>query len=165
VSEPPFEMFQKLMLVDDGVIFRYLDLLSALKNDEIATLKADLEAGRTDVIAVKKLFAREIVTRFHSAADADAALARRDRVAEGGLPENIDEIAVVADTGALLIGKALHLAGLAASGSEGARLVKGGAVHVDQAVVKDEKAKLEKGKRYLVRVGSKNRRFAWLTIQ
>jgi tyrosyl-tRNA synthetase len=165
IDEPPFEMLQKLMLVDDLVVWRYMDLLSSRTNDEIATLRADVAAGRTDVIAVKKLFAREMVTRFHSAEAADAALARRDKVAEGGLPEVIDEITVVAETGALLLGKALALAGLAPSSSEGNRLVKGGAVHVDQVVVKDDKHKLDAGKRYLVRVGSKNRRFAWLTVK
>ncbi len=164
IDEPPFEMLQKLMLVDDAVIWRYLDLLSSRSSDEIAALQADVAAHRADVIKIKELFAQEMVTRFHSAEAAEAALARRRKVAGGGLPDHIDEIAVVAESDALLIGKALALAGLAASSSEGARLVKGGGVHVDDVVVKDDKLKLDKGRRYLVRVGSKNRRFAWLTI-
>jgi tyrosyl-tRNA synthetase len=165
IDEPPFEMLQKLMLVDDAVIWRYFELLSALSNEEIAALRADAAAGRTGIIAVKELFAREIVTRFHDAAAADAALARRKSVAAGGLPESIEEIDVVSETETLLLGKALAVAGLAPSASEGTRLVKGGAVHVDSEVVKDDKARLHKGKRYLVRVGSKNRRFAWLTVK
>ncbi len=165
IDEPPFEMLQKLMLVDDAVIWRYLDLLSSRSNDEIATLRADVTAGRTGVIAVKELFAQEIVTRFHSAEAAEAALARRRSVAAGGLPDHIDEIGVDAGGDTLGIGKALALAGLCASSGEGGRLVKGGAVHVDNEVVKDDRAKLDRGKRYLVRVGSKNRRFAWLTIR
>jgi tyrosyl-tRNA synthetase len=165
IDEPPFEMLQKLMLVDDQVIWRYMDLLSALSNEEIAALRADVEAGRANVIAVKERFAVEIVTRFHDKAAADAALARRHSVAQGGLPDDIPEIVVTSEADSLLIGKALSLAGLAPSASEGARLVKGGAVHVDSEVVKDEKARLAKGKRYLVRVGSKNRRFAYLDIR
>jgi tyrosyl-tRNA synthetase len=139
IDESPFDMLQKLMLVDDAVIWRYLELLSSRSNEEIAALRADVAAGRTDVVAIKKLFAREIVTRFHSAEAAESALARRNTVADGGLPEVIDEVAVVAESGALLLGKALALAGLAPSSSEGARLVKGGAVHVDHEVVKDDK--------------------------
>ena len=165
IDEPPFEMLQKLMLVDDAVIWRYLDLLSSRSNEEIAALQADVAAGRGDVIKVKELFAQEIVTRFHSAEAAEAALARRRKVADGGRPDHIDEIAVPTEGDAVLIGKALAVAGLAASSSEGARLVKGGCVHVDDVVVKDDKFKLEKGRRYLVRVGSKNRRFAWITVQ
>jgi tyrosyl-tRNA synthetase len=165
INEPPFDMLQKVMLVDDAVIWRYMELLSSRTNEEITTLRADVAAGRADVISVKKLFAQEIVTRFHSAEAADAALARRDKVAKGDLPENIEEMSVVSESGTLFLGKALALAGLAPSSSEGGRLVKGGAVHVDHVVVKDEKHKLEKGKRYLVRVGSKNRRFAWLRVE
>jgi tyrosyl-tRNA synthetase len=142
-----------------------MELLSSRSNEEISTLRADVAAGRADVISAKKLFAQEIVTRFHSAEAAEAALARRDNVSKGELPEDIEEVAVIAESGALFLGKALALAGLAPSGNEGTRLVKGGAVHVDNAVVKDEKYKLEKGKRYLVRVGSKNRRFAWLRVE
>jgi tyrosyl-tRNA synthetase len=165
VSESPFESFQKLMLVDDQVIWRYFELLSSRSNEEIAALRADVAAGRANVIEVKERFAAEIVTRFHSAADAEAALVRRKSVAGGGLPENIPEIDLTAEGDAIWVGKALALAGLAKSASEGARLVKGGAVHLDNEVVKDEKARLEKGKRYLVRVGSKNRQFAYLTVR
>lgn len=164
VSEPPFEMLQKLMLIDDAVIWRFLDLLSARSNEEIATLRADVAAGRTGIIDVKELFAKEIVTRFHSAEDADAALGRRKNVAAGGLPDTIDEITVAAEGETIWVGKALALAGLAKSSSEGGRLVKGGAVHLDGEVVKDDKATLAKGKRYLLRVGSKNRRFVYLTV-
>jgi len=165
IDEPPFEMLQKLLLVDDAVIWRYFELLSSRSNEDIAGLKAEVDAGRLGIIAAKELFAKEIVTRFHDAEAAEAALTRRKSVAAGGLPENIEEIAVVSETDAILLGKALALAGLAPSASEGARLVKGGAVHVDGEVVKDEKARLPKGKRVLLRVGSKNRRFAWLTVK
>jgi tyrosyl-tRNA synthetase len=165
IDEPPFEMLQKIMLVDDAVIWRYMDLLSSRSNDEIAALRADVEAGRANVITVKEIFAQETVTRFHSAEAAEAALERRRTVAAGGRPEHIEEIDVVADGDAVLIGKALALAGLVPSSSEGARRVKGGGVHLDDVAVRDDKLKLEKGKRYLVRVGSKDRRFAWLAIR
>lgn len=164
IDEPPFEMLQKLLLVDDGVVFRYMDLLSARSNEEIAALRAEVQQGRS-IIEVKELFAREIVTRFHSEADADAALARRRAVAAGGLPEDVEVFEVTADGEELWLGKALALAGLAKSSSEGGRLIKGAAVHLDGAVVKDDKTKLQKGQSYLVRVGSKNRRFARLVVK
>ena len=164
IDEPPFEMLQKLLLVDDGVIWRYMELLSSRTNEEIAALRAEVTAGRS-VIEVKELFAQEIVTRFHSEDAARAALERRRSVAAGGLPEVIEELSLDAEGEAIGIGKVLALAGLAKSGSEGMRLVKGGAVHVDGEVVKDEKARLLKGSQYLLRVGSKNRRFLRVTIK
>ena len=164
IDEPPFEMLQKLLLVDDGVIWRYMELLSSRSNEEIAALRAEVTAGRS-VVEVKELFAQEIVTRFHSEEAAKAALERRRGVAAGGLPDVIEELTFEAEGDAIGIGKVLALAGLAKSGSEGMRLVKGGAVHVDGEVVKDEKGKLAKGAQYLLRVGSKNRRFLRVTIK
>ncbi|MGK3997226.1 tyrosine--tRNA ligase [Sorangium sp. So ce1024] len=164
ITEPPFDMLQKLMLVDDGVIWRYMELLSSRPPEEVARLRAAVARGEESVIAVKELFAQEIVTRFHSAEDARAALERRRSVAAGGLPEVIEEIQVASDRDTIPIGNALSQAGLAESTSAARRLVKGGAVHLDGEVVKDEQLKLERGKRYLVRVGSKNRRFAYLVI-
>ncbi len=164
ITEPPFEMLQKLMLVDDGVIWRYMELLSSLRPEEIAAQRDAVLRGEQSVIEVKERFAQEIVTRFHSAEDARAALERRRSVAAGGLPEVIEEIHVASDRETIPLGKALAVAGLAKSVTEALRLVKGGAVHLDGEVVKDERHTLERGKRFLVRVGSKNRRFAYLVV-
>ena len=46
IDEPPASMFQKLMLVDDGVIWRYMDLLSARSNEEIAALREEASGGK-----------------------------------------------------------------------------------------------------------------------
>jgi tyrosyl-tRNA synthetase len=167
IDEPPASMFQKLMLVDDGVIWRYMDLLSARSNEEIAALREEVTGGKRSVIEVKEVFAREMVERFHSAADADAALERRRRVSRGEVPdEAVREIAVPCEGETVPVAKALATAGLAKSTSEGRRLVEGGAVHVDgkQLGKADAQLMLEKGKRYLVRVGSKNRQFAHLVV-
>lgn len=164
ITEPPFEMLQKLMLVDDQVIWRYFELLSARSNEEIAALRETVQRGEKGIIAVKEDFAVEIVTRFHDAEAARAALERRRSVAAGGLPENIEEIHVQSDKETIFLGKALSLARLAPSTTEAGRLAKGGAVHVDGQVIKDERHALAKGQRYLIRVGSKNRRFAHLII-
>jgi tyrosyl-tRNA synthetase len=164
ITELPFDMFQKLMLVDDGVIWRYMELLSSRSNDEIAALREAVQRGARGVVEVKELFAEEIVARYHSPEAARAALDRRRSVAAGGLPDDIEEIHVQSDQGVIPIGKALSLAGLAKSTSDAMRMVKGGAVHVDNQVLKDERHKLAKGQRYLIRVGTKNRRFAHVVV-
>jgi tyrosyl-tRNA synthetase len=164
IDEPPFEMLQKLLLVDDQVIWRYMDLLSSQSASAIAALKADVDRGARGIVEVKELFATELVTRFHSAEAADEALKRRKSVAAGGLPSNIEELTAAAEGESLWIAKAFSMTGLAKSTSEARRLIQGGAVHIDNEPVRDEQLKLEKGRRYLVRVGSKNRRFAYLTV-
>jgi tyrosyl-tRNA synthetase len=101
------------------------------------------------------LLATEITTRFHNAAAAEAARVDFDLRARGGVP---DEIAEVALSGAPLgIGALLRQARLAPSGSEAMRLVEGGGVRVDGAVVSDKGLKLQAGT-YVVQVGK--RRFA-----
>jgi tyrosyl-tRNA synthetase len=166
VNDPAFDMLQKIMLVDDQVIWRYLELLSSMKSDEIATWRSDVTQGKANILTLKERFAEEIVTRFHSAEAAAEALERRREVSKGGLPDDVEEIAIDAEGGEIWIGKALATAKLAASSSDGARMVKGGAVHLDGRKLggPDEKLKLTPG-RYLVRVGSKNRRFAYLTVR
>ncbi|MGZ3475287.1 MAG: S4 domain-containing protein, partial [Polyangiales bacterium] len=60
--------------------------------------------------------------------------------------------------------KALHTAGLVASSSQGKQLVEQGGVEVDQKRENDPKRELAKGGTYLVRVGSKNRKFARIVV-
>ncbi len=166
IDEPPATMLNKLMLVDDLVIWRYLDLLSARSVAEIAELKGDVAAGRGDVIAIKQAFAMEIVTRFHGQAAADDALARRKDVAKGAVPEDTAEHHIASENGGVGLAQALKVAGLAKSSSEAMRLVEQGGVHLDgKALAKDDaRMRLVAGARHLVRVGSKNRRFAWLIV-
>jgi tyrosyl-tRNA synthetase len=166
IDEPPAVMLQKLMLIDDRVIWRYMQLLSSRPTPEIDALRAEVEAGRGDVIAVKEGFAREIVTRFHSAAAADEAITRRREIARGAVPDDTPEIPLAAEGGALGLAKALAVAGLTRSSSEATRLIEGGGVHLDgRALGKDDaRMRLAAGRTYLVRVGSKNRRFARLVV-
>ncbi|MBK6518135.1 MAG: tyrosine--tRNA ligase [Polyangiaceae bacterium] len=167
ISEPPFEMLQKLMLVDDGVIWRYLELLSARSLEEIRAEREDVKAGRADVLKIKEAFALEIVTRFHDRAAAEAALERRRGVSAGGVPEDVPVHELSAEGGSIPLSRALATAGLVKSGSEGVRMIQQGAVHLDGRKLDKEEAqlKLEAGKTYLVRVGSKNKLFARLTVQ
>ncbi len=167
ISEPPFEMLTKLMLVDDQVVWRYVELLSSRSLEQMKTEQADVAAGRLDVVRVKEDFAVEIVTRFHDAAAAREALERRHGISRGDVPEDIEEHTIPSEGGAVPIGKALALAGLVKSGSEGLRMVQQGAVHLDGRKLEkdDAQLKLEAGKSYLVRVGSKNKKFARLGIR
>lgn len=164
INEAPFDMLQKLMLVDDGVIFRYLELLSAMPSAEIEAVKRDVAAGTRNIVDVKEKFAIEIVTRFHDADAATQALARRREVAQGGLPDDIQEFVVPGENGEVWIAKALAVAGLVKSTSEGARMIQQGAVYVDQEKITDDKLRLRGGDRRLIRVGSKNRKFAYVRV-
>jgi tyrosyl-tRNA synthetase len=163
MREKPIDQYRKIMQVDDEVIWRYFELLSAKSSDEIAGLRQKAKEG--DPREAKGIFAKEIITRFHDAAAADHAEGEyRKAYASDAIPDDVPTIAVPTDQPAIPIYVALKLANLVASSSEGMRLVEQGGVEVDRARVSDPKAKLERGKKYLVRVGSKNRRFAYLVV-
>jgi tyrosyl-tRNA synthetase len=164
ILEEPLAMFRKVMQVDDDVIFRYFDLLSSLSNAEIDALKEDRKAGK-DPRAIKALFAKELITRFHDAHSADKA--ERDFASvysADAVPDDVPSFTVTTDGPTLWIAKALSSVGLVKSTGEGKRLVEQGGVEVDQKRVTDPNLQLERGKRYLVRVGSKNRRFAYVVV-
>ena len=125
-----------------ALMWKYFTLLSFRSEAEIAALQAEVEAGRNPKDA-KVMLAKEITTRFHGAAAADAAEVDFQNRARGGVP---DEIAEVALAGAPLgIGAVLKQAGLAPSSSEAMRLIDGGGVRVDGATVGDRGLKLGAG--------------------
>lgn len=164
LAEPPVEMFRKVMQIDDEVVFRYFELLSARSSTEIADLKKEKAAGR-DPREIKALFAQELITRFHDAAAAGSAEAEFKRVyGADAVPEDVEEITLTTDGATLWLAKALSSAGLVKSTGEGKRLVEQGGVEIDRARVTDGNHQLERGRRYLLRVGSKNRRFKYVVV-
>jgi tyrosyl-tRNA synthetase len=163
IDEPGEEQVRKLMLVDDRVIFRYFELLSSRRREEIADLEADIRNGRHPK-EIKKIFAREIVAQYHGEAAAEPAIATWESKFEGAMPLDVPQVQVASQTERLWLPKALSLAKLVTSTSQGRQLVEQGGVEVDQVKVKDGKFELEVGKTYLVRVGSKNRKFVRIEV-
>lgn len=164
LQEDPLTQYRKVMQIDDDVIFRYFELLSHRDSAAIAALKEERRAGRNPM-EIKALFARELVTRFHDEASAERAAAEFAGVySADALPSDIPEHTVATEGDTLWIAKALSSAGLVKSTGEGRRLVEQGGVEVDRARVTDPQWQLARGKHYLLRVGSKNRRFAYVTV-
>jgi tyrosyl-tRNA synthetase len=164
IQEEPASMLRKAMQIDDDVVFRFFDLLSSRSNAEIAQLRADRAAGRNPM-EIKALFARELVERFHGVEAADRAAREFARVYSGdAVPDDVPSVTVAAAGGVAELAWALKQAGLAASTSEARRLVEQGGVEVDGARATDPKTRLEIDREYLVRVGSKNRRFARIRV-
>ncbi len=158
ITEPAATMFAKVLSISDTQMWRWYTLLSFRSEDEIATLRAEVETGRNPKDA-KVLLAREITARLHGAPAAEAAEADFELRARGGVP---DEIPAATLSGApLAIGALLKQAGLAPSTSEAMRLVDGGGVRIDGSVISDKALKLAAGT-YVVQVGK--RRFARVTL-
>ena len=162
ISEDANTMFAKCLSISDVLMWRWYTLLSFQSEAQIAALKAEVDGGRNPKEA-KVALAKEITTRFHCAAAADAAEQDFINRSKGGIPAEIADIrlALGADGTALGIGALLKSAGLAASSGEGNRLIDGGGVRGDSGVVSDKGLKLGAGT-YVLQVGK--RKFARVTL-
>ncbi|MDP2368511.1 tyrosine--tRNA ligase [Rhodoferax sp.] len=162
ISEDANTMFAKVLSISDVLMWRWYTLLSFKSEAHIATLRAEVDAGRNPKDA-KVALAKEITTRFHSAAAADAAEQDFINRSKGGVPDDITELSLPLGEGGAAVGIAalLKLAGLAASSGEGNRLIDGGGVRVDSVVISDKSLKLGAGI-YVLQVGK--RKFARVTL-
>ncbi len=162
ISEDANGMFAKVLSISDTLMWRWYTLLSFQSEAAIAALKKEVESGRNPKDA-KVALAKEITTRFHSAAAAEAAEQDFANRSKGGVPDDIAELSLsLGDGGAPMgIGALLKMAGLAPSTSEASRLIEGGGVRVDSSVVSDKGLKLGVGT-YVVQVGK--RKFAKVSL-
>ncbi len=158
ITDPANTMFAKVLSISDELMWRWYTHLSFQSMEHIEQLKADIAAGANPKHA-KVALAKEITTRFHSAAAADAAEQDFINRSKGGVP---DDIATVNLSGAPLgIGNLLKSANLAPSTSEAYRLIEGGGVRIDSTVISDKKLELPAGE-YVVQVGK--RKFARVVL-
>ena len=160
ITEPPAEIFGKIMSVSDELMWRYIELLSYASLSRIAEWKDQVaEGGNPRDIKVR--FAQEIVTRFHSATAATAALVDfESRFRQGGIPDDLPLITLAAVNGGLPIAQLLKQAGLCSSTSEALRMIDQGGIKIggDKVVDKgllvlaEEEIVLQVGKRKYARI-------------
>jgi tyrosyl-tRNA synthetase len=158
INEDANTMFAKAMSISDDLMWRWYTLLSFRSEAQIAALKKEIDGGRNPKDA-KVMLAKEITARFHNASAADAAEQDFVNRSKGGIPEQIEQVHL---GGAPLgIAQLLKQAGLAPSTSEANRLIDGGGVRIDSAVISDKGLKLDAGS-YVLQVGK--RKFARVTL-
>lgn len=159
VTEAPNEMFGKIMSISDELMWDWYNLLSFRPLTEIAQLKADVEAGKNPR-DVKILLAKEIIARFHSEADANAAEQEFiNRFQKGAMPDEMPEFTFEGEIGLATL---LKEAGLVPSTSEAIRSAQQGGVKIDGEKVDDVKQNAQKGT-FVYQVGK--RKFARVTVK
>jgi tyrosyl-tRNA synthetase len=164
LQEDPLVMFRKAMQIDDDVVFRFFELLSSRTPAEVAALKEEKARGR-DPREIKAIFAREMVERFHDAGTAERAAREFAGVyGKDAVPDDVPSIELAPAGGVAELAWALKQANLAESTSAARRLIEQGGVEIDGQRTTDPKTRLLPGRAYLVRVGSKSRRFARILI-
>ena len=162
ITEPPQEMYGKLMSVSDVLMWRYFDLLSLRPDAQLKRLRQGVEAGANPRDAKHEL-AHELVARYHGSAAADRARAAFiQRFQQRRLPEEVPEVALRAGAQGLTVAGAIKQAGLTASTSEAYRMVQQGAVRIDGERLQDPRRPLPAGSTCLLQVGK--RRIARITV-
>ncbi len=151
ITEPPADMYGKLMSVSDALMFRYFELVTRVPEDEIARLRG------LHPMEAKKRLARTVTAMYHGEAAAAAAEAGFARVVQAKeVPDNIELVRLTTASGNEPAWRVVVLAGMAASNSEGRRLIQQGAVEMDGSRVSDPNHKVEaSGESRLLQVGKR----------
>jgi tyrosyl-tRNA synthetase len=173
ITEPPVEMFGKMMSIPDELMWSYYELVTDRTPTEIAELKKEVASAKLHPMDAKMRLAEEVVTGFHGAEAGRKAAANFQRVfRDRQAPEHTVEIQVfwdskagghwqenekkgdtlelgpltqlgVSSTGVEKWSKLLVLLKRATSAAEAERLMKQGALEVDGEVLKDPIARID----------------------
>ena len=161
ITEPPLEMYGKVMSISDALMWRYYELLTDVSAPAIERMKSEAAAGRSHPMKLKKDLARTIVTDFHSADAAQRAEEdwakqfQRDEVPQDIEHVNISyaDVAAGDNHDAVKLDKLLARTGLASSVSDGLRKIKQNAVRIDNEVQSQPIFKLQPPAEITLRVG------------
>ena len=162
IHEPPLEMYGKIMSISDEMMWRYYELLTDVRTDQIAQMKADAASGKTHPMMLKKELARSIVADFHSAeAAAKAGEDWAKQFQKDEVPQEVETVSVPfaevvnREGDGVRLAKILVKIGFATSTSEADRKIKEGAVSVDGVRVAVPIVKAAPGLTLTVRLGRK----------
>jgi tyrosyl-tRNA synthetase len=139
ISEPPREIFGKLMSISDTLMWRYIELLSFEPLGTVNAWRKDVEGGRNPR-DIKVLFAKEIVARFHSTAAAEQA-----EQEFGKAPADLKEVSLDVPASGLQVTQALKLAGLVPSATEAQRVIEQGGVKIGGERLTDKSLRFAAG--------------------
>jgi len=157
ITDAPNDMFGKIMSISDDLMWRYYELLSFRDVAEIEKFKRQVSEG-ANPRDIKFELAKELIARFHSQKEAEAAQADFiQRFQKGAMPDEMPAV----NTAAGPLASVLREAGLTSSSSESLRMLKQGAVKIDGEKVSENLA-MEAGSEVVIQVGK--RRFARVTI-
>lgn len=155
ITESPREMFGKIMSISDELMLRYYELLSHISIEDLMELKEGIRNGSVHPKDAKERLAMEIVERYWGREEAIRAKEEFEHIfRDKGIPEEIPVIEFHWDSDEIWVPKLMKLSGLSNSTSEAVRLIKQGAVFINDSKVIDPERRLPEGE-YLFKVGKR----------
>ena len=154
ITEPPKDIFGKIMSISDELMIEYYELLSAISTDDLAKLKKDISDNKLNPKVAKERLAIEIVARFWGKDKAKGALEEFERVfSDKKIPTDIPKMDT--EPGEKWLPKLITDLGLTQSTSEAKRMISQGAVTIDGARGNGEAYKLKEKSEYILKVGKR----------
>lgn len=162
VTDPPYDMYGKIMSLRDELILKYFELLTDVPEAELAEMARQLAAGTVNPMLLKKRLAHEIVTLFHGPEAAAQAAERFEReVQRREIPAEMPTCYLPRD-GEWALVDLLVACALASSRSEAKRLIEQGSVAVDQQRITDPRARVVVREGMVIR--GRRRQFARISL-
>lgn len=162
ITDSPENMFGKIMSISDELMWRYYTLLSFQSSQAIANLQQAVNEGMNPR-DVKIALAKELISRFHSANDAEQAhQSFIERFQKGEIPLDLVE-QIISYQEPMTIAQLLKQLNLTKSSSEAIRLINQGAVKLDGEKITDAALILVDAKSHIIQVGK--RRIAKVSLQ
>ena len=162
IDESPSEMFGKIMSISDELMWRWYELLSFKSIDEINALKAEQANGKNPR-DIKIDLAKELIARFHD--DQSANLAESNFINQfqkKNIPDDIEELSFTISESSIPLVNLLKDCGMTSSTSEAMRMIKQGAVRIDEEKITDTKHVISSGTSAIYQVGK--RKFKKITL-
>ena len=162
IDESPSEMFGKIMSISDELMWRWFELLSFKSIDEIKALKADQVNGKNPR-DIKIELAKELIARFHD--DQSANLAEENFINQfqkKNIPDDIEEVSITISESSIPLTNLLKESGMTSSTSEAMRMIKQGAVRINEEKITDTKHIIDSGSSAIYQVGK--RKFKKITL-
>ncbi len=155
ITEPPLEMFGKIMSISDELMLRYYELLSHISNEELESLRRRIADGTLHPKEAKEALAMEIVQRYWGRQEALKAKEEFERIFKAKeVPEEIPEIAFSFNGEAIWLPHILKSTGICKSTGEAMRLIRQGGITVDNERVRDTQFKLTPGE-HIIKIGKR----------
>ncbi len=158
ISEPPGEMFGKVMSIPDSLIVKYFTLLTDRDSADLAALEKQLKAKQVNPRDAKADLAAEIVTMYHGAEASQQAREEFVKVfSHRKPPTDIPCVRIAADSNGHvdLVGVLVN-AKLANSNNQARRLIRQGGVKLNGTPVASPVIALAQASGATLQVGSRH---------
>ena len=153
LTDSPEDMYGKSMSISDEMIEKYFILAADANTKTVSKVKKQLSDSSQNPRDIKRELARAIVQLYHGEDSAKEAEQYFDRViVNKDAPDDMNQVELSIDTQLIEV---VNNEGLTSSKGEARRLIKQGAIRVDDEKITDESHILLKGKEVVIKVGKR----------